>query len=93
MDVVTLEEIDFSGNESLTMVPKLWQGDTNSVLFVCKVHRGKYVGVIWECAVILYNFFLFNVGLCVNYTFYAVLSMTQIIISKCLKLVPLILIW
>ena len=41
VDVVTLEEIDFSGNESLTMVPKLWQGDTNSVLFVCKVHRGE----------------------------------------------------
>jgi len=39
VDVVTLEEIDFSGNDSLTMVPKLWQGDTNSVLFVCKVHR------------------------------------------------------
>jgi len=39
VDVVTLEELDFSGNTNLTMVPKLWQGDTNSVLFVCKVHR------------------------------------------------------
>lgn len=39
VDVVTLEELDFSGNPNLTMVPKLWQGDTNSVLFVCKIHR------------------------------------------------------
>eukprot|EP00602_Paraphysomonas_sp_CaronLab_P006490 CAMPEP_0185033608 /NCGR_PEP_ID=MMETSP1103-20130426/22702_1 /TAXON_ID=36769 /ORGANISM="Paraphysomonas bandaiensis, Strain Caron Lab Isolate" /LENGTH=233 /DNA_ID=CAMNT_0027569943 /DNA_START=61 /DNA_END=762 /DNA_ORIENTATION=+ len=39
VDVVTLEELDFSGNANLKMVPKLWQGDTDSVLFVCKIHR------------------------------------------------------
>lgn len=38
--MVTLEELDFSGNPNLKMVPKLWQGDTESVLFVCKIHRG-----------------------------------------------------
>jgi hypothetical protein len=41
VDVVTLEELDFSGNPHLKMVPKLWQGDTDSVLFVCKIHRGR----------------------------------------------------
>jgi Leucine-rich repeat (LRR) protein len=39
VDVVTLEELDFSGNPNLKMVPKLWQGDTESVLFVCRIHR------------------------------------------------------
>ena len=41
VDVVTLEDLDFSGNPHLVMVPKLWQGDTESVLFVCKIHRGR----------------------------------------------------
>jgi Leucine-rich repeat (LRR) protein len=41
VDVVTLEELDFSGNTNLKMVPKLWQGDTESVLFVCRIHRGE----------------------------------------------------
>ena len=41
VDVVTLEELDFSGNPGLKTVPKLWQGDTDSVLFVCKIHRGR----------------------------------------------------
>ncbi len=41
IDVVTLEELDVSLNPQLTMIPKLWQGDTNSVLFVCRVHRGS----------------------------------------------------
>jgi Leucine-rich repeat (LRR) protein len=46
VDVVTLEDMDMSGNAGLTMVPKLWQGDTNSILFICKIHRGMYMHII-----------------------------------------------
>lgn len=47
VDVVTLEELDFSGNPGLKTVPKLWQGDTDSVLFVCKIHRGRLSNSLW----------------------------------------------
>jgi hypothetical protein len=39
----TLEELDCSNNPDLSMVPKLWQGDTESILFVCKIHRTYHV--------------------------------------------------
>ena len=42
-DITTLEELDCSNNESLEMVPKLWRGDTDSVLFVCKIHRDYHI--------------------------------------------------
>lgn len=38
-DLQTLEELDCSNNPDLAMVPKLWLGDTDSILFVCKIHR------------------------------------------------------
>lgn len=38
-DLQTLEELDCSNNNELEMVPKLWRGDTESILFVCKIHR------------------------------------------------------
>jgi len=41
-DVLTLEEVDCSNNPSLEMVPEKWRGDTNSILFVCRVHRDYY---------------------------------------------------
>ena len=39
-DVVTLEDIDVSNNESLDIVPRAWARDTTSLLFVIRVHRG-----------------------------------------------------
>jgi hypothetical protein len=39
----TLEELDVSNNETLTMVPPRWRGDTDSVIFVCTVHRDYQV--------------------------------------------------
>ena len=38
-EVQTLEELDCSNNAELEMVPRLWRGDTESIMFVCKVHR------------------------------------------------------
>jgi len=38
-EVQTLEELDCSNNESLEMVPKPWRGDTESILFICRIHR------------------------------------------------------
>ena len=39
LPVLRLFSQDFSSNPNLAMVPKAWQGDTESVLFVCKIHR------------------------------------------------------
>ena len=39
-DILTLEEIDCSNNPNLDSIPAKWRGDTDSVLFTCKVHRG-----------------------------------------------------
>jgi len=39
-DVVTLEEFDVSSNDSLEVIPKAWAGDTASLLFVLRLHRG-----------------------------------------------------
>ena len=52
-DITTLEELDCSNNEQLQMVPKLWRGDTDSVLFVCKIHRGTHPQSINLYALIL----------------------------------------
>lgn len=38
-EIITLEEIDCSNNAQLDMVPARWRGDTESVLFTCKLHR------------------------------------------------------
>jgi hypothetical protein len=39
-DILTLEEIDCSNNHHLESIPAKWRGDTDSVLFTCRVHRG-----------------------------------------------------
>ena len=38
-EILTLEELDCSNNDYLEMVPAKWRGDTESVLFTCRVHR------------------------------------------------------
>jgi septal ring factor EnvC (AmiA/AmiB activator) len=38
-DILTLEDISVENNPALEMVPHRWQGDSSSVLFICKVHR------------------------------------------------------
>jgi len=38
-EVLTLEEIDCSNNNNLDTVPSRWRGDTESLLFTCRVHR------------------------------------------------------
>lgn len=38
-DVVSLENIDCANNPNLDIVPPQWRGDSDSVLFVCRVHR------------------------------------------------------
>ena len=40
-DILTLEEIDCNNNPNLEIIPAKWRGDSESVLFTCKVHRGK----------------------------------------------------
>lgn len=42
-DILTLEEIDCSNNPNLESIPAKWRGDTDSVLFTCKVHRGEWL--------------------------------------------------
>jgi hypothetical protein len=38
-DLLTLEDVTCENNPNLEMVPKAWQGDGASILFICKVHR------------------------------------------------------
>ena len=40
-NVFSLEEIDCTNNYKLDMIPTAWRGDTNSILFICRIHRGK----------------------------------------------------
>ena len=35
----SLEVLDVGNNDTLTMVPKLWRSNTDSVLFICKIHQ------------------------------------------------------
>lgn len=39
-DILTLEEIDCSNNHNLESIPAKWRGDTESILFTTRVHRG-----------------------------------------------------
>ena len=39
-DLFTLEVIDCANNPQLSTVPLKWQGDTDSILFTCRLHRG-----------------------------------------------------
>jgi hypothetical protein len=39
-DILTLEEIDCANNPHLDILPAMWRGNTESVLFTCRVHRG-----------------------------------------------------
>ena len=39
-DIPTLEEIDCNNNPHLESIPPKWRGDTESVIFTCRVHRG-----------------------------------------------------
>lgn len=39
-DLLSLEDIDVANNPNLETVPPAWRGDTSSVVFVCRVHRG-----------------------------------------------------
>jgi len=38
-DLLTLEVLDCANNPNLDIVPAAWRGDTESVLFVCRVHN------------------------------------------------------
>lgn len=40
-DILTLEECEVANNPHLDSVPAKWRGDTESVLFTCRVHRGN----------------------------------------------------
>lgn len=42
-EILTLEELDCSNNLNFDMVPSKWRGDSESLIFSCKVHRGKYM--------------------------------------------------
>lgn len=40
-NILSLEEIDCGNNPHMETVPAKWRGDTESLLFVCRVHRGR----------------------------------------------------
>lgn len=40
-DVVTLEEVNCANNPELEMLPPPWRGDSESILFICRIHRGQ----------------------------------------------------
>ena len=42
VDIIALEDIDCSNNPQLRMIPQSMRGDTASILFICRIHRGKY---------------------------------------------------
>lgn len=44
-DLISLEDIDCSNNPNLEMIPANWRGDTSSIIFVCKIHRGKHSNI------------------------------------------------
>lgn len=39
-DILTLEIFDCANNPHLDAVPATWRGDTESLLFTCRIHRG-----------------------------------------------------
>jgi Leucine-rich repeat (LRR) protein len=40
-DLISLEELDCGNNPNLDTVPHQWRGDTASILFICRIHRGE----------------------------------------------------
>ena len=38
-EILTLEEIDCSNNNDLDLLPPAWRGDTESILFICRINR------------------------------------------------------
>jgi len=46
-DVVTLEEVNCANNPELEMLPPPWRGDSESILFICRIHRGMCSGCVY----------------------------------------------
>ena len=49
---MTLEEVDCTGNDGLTMIPEALRRDTALVLFICKLHRDhglEHTELLGEC--------------------------------------------
>jgi Leucine-rich repeat (LRR) protein len=42
-ELLTLEVLDCSGNKKLDMIPPMWLGDTEGILFILRIHRGSRV--------------------------------------------------
>ena len=40
-EVVTLEEVNCANNNELSMLPPLWRGNSESIMFICRIHRGE----------------------------------------------------
>lgn len=40
-EVMTLEVLDCANNPTLDLVPATWRGDTESMIFILKVHAGR----------------------------------------------------
>lgn len=51
-DLLSLEDIDVSNNSNLETVPPAWRGDTGSVIFVCRIHRGMIYSAILKFSII-----------------------------------------
>lgn len=47
-DINTIEELNVDNNPPLQMVPRPWQGDSESVMFICKLHRCKAEDIFLE---------------------------------------------
>jgi Leucine-rich repeat (LRR) protein len=39
-DLLSLEDIDCANNPHLQTVPESWRNDSQSILFICRIHRG-----------------------------------------------------
>lgn len=47
-DIVTLEEVNCANNTQLEMLPENWRGNSDSILFICRIHRGElWLSLIW----------------------------------------------
>eukprot|EP00981_Chlorochromonas_danica_P012833 scaffold5444_cov181-Ochromonas_danica.AAC.14 len=48
-NILSLEELDCGNNPHLTTVPAKWRGDTESLLFTCRLHRGTCLYILFDC--------------------------------------------
>jgi hypothetical protein len=55
-ELLTLEVLDCSGNKKLDMIPPMWLGDTEGILFILRIHRGNSCFMYYLWLTVIYIF-------------------------------------